>query len=434
MTLGTSVHAAGSGSPADARTTGPREFIALVTASMAMGAMAIDIMLPAFPDMRAEFGMAADSPRIGWIVTAFFLGLAAGPWLYGPASDRFGRRPLLLGGLCLYVAAGIACAFAPSFGWVIAARFVWGLGAAAPRSLSLAMIRDRYEGEGMARLMSMIMAVFLLVPILAPGFGAALNAVAPWRVVFWVPTIAAVGLIVWGWRRLPETLAVDRRRPFTFAALGGAVRVIASNRQTVCFTVAITFLFGVMTTYLAGSELIVEDVYDRGSWFPVFFGAIAVLLALSSLNNARLVRRLGITALVRRMAVIGVALAAVLVAVSVGAAGHPNFWLFSVSLAVVVPVAQGLVPNCNTAAMMPVPHVAGTASAVIGTITTAGGALLGGLITGAFDGTTRPISIGIFVFISIAAVAILLGTHGLTGADTRPGMGASSAADRSSRA
>ncbi len=382
---------------------------------MAMGAMAIDIMLPAFPDMRAEFGMAADSPRVGWVVTAFFLGLAAGPWLYGPASDRFGRRPLLLGGLCLYVAAGVACAFAPSFGWVITARFVWGLGAAAPRSLSLAMIRDRYEGDAMARLMSMIMAVFLLVPILAPGLGAALNAIAPWRVVFWVPTIAAVGLIVWGWMRLPETLTPDRRRPFTFAALGGAVKVIASNRQTVCFTVAITFLFGVMTTYLAGSELIVEDVFDRGAWFPVFFGCIAVLLALSSLNNARLVRRLGITVLVRRMSVIGVVLAAVLLVVATTGSGHPNFWLFTISLAVVVPVAQGLVPNCNTAAMMPVPHVAGTASAVMGTITIAGGALLGGVVTDAFDGTTRPIATGIFVFITIAAGMILLGTRGLPG-------------------
>jgi MFS transporter, DHA1 family, multidrug resistance protein len=402
---------AGSSAGPRRRPPGTREFIALVTASMAMGAMAIDIMLPAFPDMRAEYGMAADSPRVGWIVTAFFLGLAAGPWLYGPASDRYGRRPLLIGGLFLYVAAGVACAFAPTFDWVIAARFVWGLGAAAPRSLSLAMIRDRYEGEAMARLMSMIMAVFLLVPILAPGLGAGLNSIAPWRVVFWVPTVVAVGLIVWAWRRLPETLAADRRRPFTFASLGAACRVVASNRQTVCFTVAITFLFGVMTTYLAGSELIVEDVYDRGAWFPVFFGCIAVLLALSSLNNARLVRTLGITVLVRRMAVIGTVLAAVLVVVATSAGGHPNFWLFTISLAVVVPVAQGLVPNCNTAAMMPVPHVAGTASAVIGTITTAGGALLGGTVTGAFDGTTRPISIGIFVFIAIAAAMILLGTR-----------------------
>lgn len=393
---------------------GPREFIALVTATMAMGAMAIDIMLPAFPDMRAEFGMAADSPRIGWVVTAFFLGLAAGPWLYGPASDRYGRRPLLLAGLTLYVVAGVGAVVAPSFGWVIAARFVWGLGAAAPRSLSLAMIRDRYEGDAMARLMSMIMAVFLLVPILAPSLGASLNSIAPWRIVFWVPITAAAGMIVWGWRRLPETLPPDRRRPFTFAALGSAVRAVATNRQTACFTVAITFLFAVMTTYLAGSELVLEDVYDRASWFPLFFGAIAVLLALSSLNNARLVRRLGVVPLVRRMAVAGVGLATVLVAVSTTGGGRPNFWVFAASLATVVPVAQGLIPTCNTAAMTPVPHIAGTASAVIGTVTTAGGALLGGLVTGAFDGTTRPTAIGMFGCFVVAAVMILVGTRRTT--------------------
>lgn len=404
---GDPVAVTGDGGP---RRAGPKELIALVTASMAMGAMAIDIMLPAFPDMRAEYGMAADSPRVGWIVTAFFLGLAVGPWLYGPASDRYGRRPLLLAGLGLYVAAGIAAVFAPSFGWVVAARFVWGLGAAAPRSLSLAMIRDQHEGDAMARLMSMIMAVFLLVPIIAPGLGAGLNAVAPWRIVFWVPIVAALGLIVWGWRRLPETLTPDRRRPFTFRALGQAVRAVASNRQTVCFTVAITFLFGVMTTYLAGSELVVEDVYDRGEWFPLFFGAIAVLLALSSLNNARLVRRIGIRTLVRRMAVIGVVLASVLATVATIGGGHPNFWVFSVAIALVVPVAQGLVPNCNTAAMTPMAQVAGTASAVIGTVTTAGGALLGGVVSGAFDGTTRPIAFGMLAFISIAAVMILLAT------------------------
>lgn len=377
---------------------------------MAMGAMAIDIMLPAFPDMRAEYGMAADSPRVGWIVTAFFLGLAVGPWLYGPASDRFGRRPLLLAGLGLYVAAGVAAVFAPSFGWVIAARFVWGLGAAAPRSLSLAMIRDRHEGDAMARLMSMIMAVFLLVPIVAPTLGAGLNAIAPWRVVFWVPVVAGLALIAWGWWRLPETLPLERRRPFTFTALGEAVRAVVSRRETVCFTIAITFLFGTMTTYLAGSELIVEDVYERGEWFPLFFGAIAVLLALSSLNNARLVRRLGVRTLVRRMAVIGVVLATVLAVVSLAGGGRPNFWLFSVSLAVVVPVAQGLVPNCNTAAMTPLPHVAGTASAVIGTVTTAGGALLGGLVSGAFDGTTRPMALGLLGFFTVAAAMVFLAT------------------------
>ena len=366
--------------PVERPVAGRREFIALVTSLMAMGALAIDLMLPAFDDIRAEFGMPADSAQVGWIITAFFLGLAVGPWLYGPISDRYGRRGPLFMGLGLYIVGAGLASVAPSFGWIVAARVLWGLGAAAPRSLSIAMIRDRYEGEGMARLMSMIMAVFLLVPIAAPGVGAGLNAVAPWRVVFWLPGLVAAALFVWAYRRLPETLIPERRRPFTRAALVEGGRAVISNRQTMCFTLAMTCLFGVMTSYLGSSELIVDDVYDYGEYFPVFFAAVGILLAVSALNNARLVGRIGVTVLVRRMAVIGVGLATMLTIVAFTNGGRPNFWLFTAALAITVPLAQGLVPNTNTAAMMPMAHVAGTASAIIATITTAGGALLGGLV------------------------------------------------------
>lgn len=146
-------------------------------------ALSIDLMLPAFPEMRREFGMSPDSTQVSWIVTAYFLGLAIGPWLYGPASDRHGRRAPLFIGLLLSVVAALAASIAPSWGWVIAARFCWGLGAAAARSLSVAMIRDRYEGTLMAQLMSRMVAVFLVVPILAPSLGAGLISIAPWRVV-----------------------------------------------------------------------------------------------------------------------------------------------------------------------------------------------------------------------------------------------------------
>jgi len=395
--------------PPERGVAGRREFIALVVSLMSMGALGIDIMLPAFADMRAEFGLAPDSAQVGWIVTAFFLGMAAGPWLYGPISDKRGRRAPLFAGMLLYVVSAVGASFAPTFWWVVAARFVWGLGAAAPRSLAVTMVRDRYEGDAMARLMSLIMAVFLLVPILAPGLGAGLNAVAPWRVVFWTPAVLGAAITFWAHRRLPETLLPERRRDFDVAALRQGVRVVLTNRQTMCFTLAITFLFGVMTSYLASSELIVDDVYGYGGWFPVFFGAVAVLLAVSSLNNARLVGRLGITVLVRRMAVIGVVLAIALTAISFTGGGRPNFWLFSVALAVTVPLAQGLVPNANAAAMTPVPHVAGTASAIISTVTIAGGALLGNLVTGAFDGTVRPLAVGILVFITASAALVLFG-------------------------
>jgi MFS transporter, DHA1 family, multidrug resistance protein len=395
---------------------GRREFIALATALMAMGALGIDLMLPTFPDMRAEFGMAADSAQVGWIVTSFFLGMAIGPWLYGPISDRYGRRRPLFMGMSLYVVSAAAASIAPSFWWIVVARFVWGLGAAAPRTLSLAIIRDRYEGDGMARLMSMIMAVFLLVPIVAPSLGAGLNLIAPWRVVFWLPAVVATGITLWAARRLPETLVPERRRPFTRAALFEGAKAVFSNRQTMCFTLAIMFLFGVMASFLSGSELILEDVYGYGDYFPFFFGAIALLLAVSSLNNARLVGRVGVTVLVRRMAVIGVSLAAVLTVVSFTNGGRPNFWLFAVALGIMLPLAQGLVPNANTAAMAPVPHVAGTASAIIATITTAGGALLGGFVSGAFDGTVRPFAVGVFAFIAISAALILFGATTRAGA------------------
>lgn len=394
-----------------------REFVMLVTALMASMALAIDIMLPAFPEMRREFDMPADSTQVAWTITAFFLGVAIGPWLYGPASDRFGRRRPLVIGLGFYVLGGLIATIAPSWNTIVIARFLWGLGAAAPRSLSLAMIRDRYEGQDMARLMSMIMAVFLLVPIIAPSLGAVLIAFLPWRVVFWFPSIIGVVLMIWC-RRLPETLPDTHRRPFTWSSVGSAVKEVVSHRQTVAFTLAVMFLFAVLTTYLTGSEIILEDVYGYGSWFPVFFGAIAVLLALNSLNNARLVRRLPVIPLIRRTSVIAIGASIALLVITSTSNGRPAFWLFTLAICGVVPIAQGLVPNCNTAAIAPVPHVAGTASAIIATVTTAGGALLGNMANSAFDGTTTPLAIAFTTYIAIATMLIWWGSTERTA--TRP--------------
>ena len=388
-----------------------REFILLVTALMATTALGIDLMLPAFPDIREQFGMAADSTQVSWIVTAYFLGMAAGPWLYGPASDRFGRRIPLYAGLTLYALSAVTAALAPTWQLIVIARFVWGLGAAGPRSLSVAMIRDRYEGNAMARLMSMIMAVFLMVPIIAPGVGAGLIAVLPWRAVFWFPAFAAVGLMFWA-RRLPETLTLDRRRPFTWSAVGQAGREVLSHRQTVALTVSMTFLFALMATYLSGSEVILEDVYGYGAWFPLFFGSIAVLLAINSLTNAWLIGRVGVIRLVRITSALGVVAAVVFAVIAFAGNGQPNFWLFTISLCAVVPIAQGLSPNSNTIAMTPLPHVAGTASAIIATVTATGGALLGGLASDAFDGTVRPFAVYVLVFMVLSATCTLWGTAG----------------------
>lgn len=400
---------AASGKPTR-KTAGNKEFIAMVTAFMAMGALAIDIMIPAFPEMRREFGMSPDSTDVGWIVTAFFLGVAIGPWLYGPASDRFGRKKPLMIGTILYIACALLACLAPTWGWVKVSRFVWGLAAGAPRAIATAMIRDRYEGDTMARLMSTIMAVFLLVPILAPGVGAALIAVFPWRSVFVCPAVLATLLLIWS-RRLPETLAINRRRPFTWRSVGQAAREVVTHRQTVTFTLAVMFLFSVLTAYLAGSEVIVEDVYGYGPWFPVIFGCVAFIFSMNALNNARLVRTYGNIPLIRRLMVLAVACAAFFLAVAWLSDGSPAFWLYMAAILLVVPVAQGLGPLCNTAAMSPVAHIAGTASSVMATVTTAGGALLGGFASDRFDGTIRPLATWFFVCIVIATGLVIIGTR-----------------------
>jgi DHA1 family bicyclomycin/chloramphenicol resistance-like MFS transporter len=383
--------------------------VLLVTALMAMTALGIDLMLPAFPKIRHEFGMSADSTRVAWIVTAYFLGMAIGPWLYGPASDRFGRRRPLYAGLVLYAGAATLAAVAPSWPLVVVARVLWGIGASGPRSLAVAMIRDRHEGDEMAKLMSLIMAVFLLVPIVAPGLGALLSSVFPWRAVFWFPAIVAVLLMIWA-RRLPETLALDKRRPFTWRAVGAAAREVVSNRQTMTLTVSMTFLFGVMTIYLSGTEVIFSSVYHYGSWFPLFFGLVGVLLASNSFNNARLIGRFGATTLVRVASVLGLITAAVLTVVATVGGGRPNFWLFAVVLALLIPICQGLTPPSNTIAMTPLPHVAGTASALIATFTSAGGALLGNLGTSAIHGSVSPFAVFLLIYVAAATVLTLWGT------------------------
>ncbi|MEY4173910.1 MAG: hypothetical protein RI900_1075 [Actinomycetota bacterium] len=392
-----------------ARTAEGREFIGLVTALMATMALGIDLMLPAFPEMRQEFGFPADSTTVSWVITAYFLGVAIGPWLYGPASDRYGRRKPLFAGLTLYAIGALVASVAPTWPLVVAARFVWGLGAAGPRSLAVTMVRDRHEGDTMARLMSMIMAVFMLVPIVAPAVGSALMSVFPWRAVFWFPAVLAGALMLWA-RRLPETHPPERRRPFTWSAVRAAGREVVTHRTTMALTGAMTLLFGVMTTYLSGLEVVVEDVYGYGPWFPLVFGVIAVLFAANSLNNARMVQRVGAERLVRRLSAGAAAAALALAAVGVLGGDPPNFWLFIAALCITMTLAQGTTPTANTIAMTPLPHVAGTASAIISTCTTAGGSLLGSVSSSAFDGTVRPIALAMFVYLTLAAVLVRWGT------------------------
>lgn len=387
-----------------------REFIALVVALMVTTSFAIDLMLPAFPDMRRQFGMAPDSTAVTWTVTAYFYGMAIGPWLYGPASDRYGRRGPLFVGLSVCIVAAALAAVAPTWWLVVLARFLWGLGAGAPRTLSMAVIRDRYDGNAMARLMSLMMAVFMLAPVVAPLLGSALIAVFPWQAVFWFPVLVAGVTMVW-MRRLPETLPPERRRPLNFRSVRAAIGEVLHCRQTMFLTLTMTVTTGIITAFIAASQVMIEDTFGHGSWFSPCFASIAIVMGVNSLLTARRVHRSGAERIVRRNVIGAVIVASALVAVAMTGGGRPNFWLFLIVWSAAMALAQSVNPTSNALAMAPLPHIAGTTSSVIATITASGGAFLGGVAANSFDGTVRPYAFHFLAYTVLAAITVFAALH-----------------------
>lgn len=385
---------------------GGREFLGLVAGCMAMAAVGIDLLLPAFADMRREFGLASDSTQVAQLITAFFIGLAAGQLVYGPLSDRFGRKPLLFAGLTVYVVAAASASFAPSLGALIVIRFLWGMGAAAPRSIAVAMVRDSFEGEHMARTMSLVMATFISVPVIAPTIGAGVIAVFGWRSIFWFQFAIASLLALWAALRLPETLPVERRRPVSPRALVDAFTTVVRNRESLGFGLSVLCLFGVLSSYIASSEIIIDKVFGHEDAFPVLFGLLAIVMGVGSLLNARLVTRFGLHRFVRRVVLFACGGTGLFAVVAIVTDGKPPFLVFMVLTSLVLLGNSMLVPNANTAAMLPVGHVAGMAAAVIGAVSTGGGSILGGIVDASFDGTVRPFAIGSFVCTAMSALCM----------------------------
>jgi DHA1 family bicyclomycin/chloramphenicol resistance-like MFS transporter len=380
-----------------------RRFVLFVSAAMSMAAMAIDLVIPAFSDMRTAFALPEGSTRIGLVVTVFFFGLAVGQLFYGTLSDRYGRRPVMLVGLAIYVAASIAAGLAPSLPLLFVARFLTGFGAAGPRALSIAMVRDVYEGVEMARLMSFVMTVFMVVPIVAPSFGAVLIAVLPWQSVLLFPAVAGTVVAYLCWR-MPETLPAERRRSLGARDLRAAASLVVRNRRTVAFTAVSTLTFSSMASYLGRSQAIVADLYGRERLFPVLFGVIAAVMGATTLASSRLTPRFGLQNMLSGATAAVVVSTAALALVVLATDGKPPLAVLCVLLACVM-AGQGLVmPNANTAAMQPMGAVAGTASSIIGVTTSLFGALLSGFVTRIYDPTARTLAVAMFVF-GVAAAA-----------------------------
>ena len=383
-----------------------REFLAILALCMGMGAVSVDLLLPAFPDMRADLGLAEGSTSISVVITAFFIGVAAGQLVYGPLSDRFGRRRLLQIGMAVFLVGAVAAAVAPSLGALVAARFVWGAGSAAPRSLAIAMVRDTYEGDRMARTMSLLMAIFLLVPVVAPSIGTVILEFASWRGVVGAQIAVAGALALWT-LRLPETLHADDRRAVTPRALKDAARVVATNRATVGYGLGVSALFGVLTGFVGSAEVIFDEVFDQADRFALLFGGIGLVLAAGSLVGGRLVTRFGLASVLVAACAYVLTAATVLLVIVLATDGKPPLWAFILGLALLLTGIMVLIPNANAAAMAPLGHVAGMGAALLGFASTAIGAVLGSFVDDAFDGTVQPFATYAFAYVLVAAAAML---------------------------
>lgn len=379
----------------------------MLAACMGISALSIDLLLPAFADMRADLGLAVGSTRISLIITAYFLGLGFGQILYGPASDRFGRKPAMYTGLALYVAATAASVFANSLALLIIFRFLWGLGAAAPRSLALAVARDVYTGERLARTMSLIMSIYILVPVFAPGLGTVLLGVSSWRVIIVVQLLIGVGIAAW-LPRLPETLAPEHRRSVSVRSLASAAGSVLRSRPTVGYALGVTCVYAIMISYIGSVELLIDEVLGHGDRFAILFSIVALGLVAGSFSASRLVGRFGTARLIRSALILLIAGTAVLAVVARTNGGFPDTALFLGVVTVVLFASTIIVPSTNAAALEPLGHVAGMAAALVGVASTAGAALLGSLTDRAYDGTAAPFGLHAFVYALLAAAAVFL--------------------------
>ena len=386
----------------DGKGPGFPEFVCMIALMMALNALAIDSMLPALPDIGNALGVANENSR-QWVITAYLLGFGAMQIVYGPLADRFGRKPILMLGVGVYVAFSIIAMLAPSFETLILARVGQGLGSAATRVLAVSIVRDRFSGRTMARVMSLSFLVFLGVPVIAPSLGQAILLVAPWEAIFGVLAFAGIALMIWAGLRLPETLHAEDRLPIEAGRIFRAFREAVTNRVSIGYTLAMTAITGALFAFINSSQQIFFDVFEAPALFTTVFALIAGGIAIASVVNAKLVEKLG-SRMIGHTALLGfITFGAIHLMVTLS--GHETIWTFGVLQACTMFCFGLLAGNFGAMAMEPMGHIAGTASSVQGVIATIGGALIGFTVGQQFNGTTLPFLVG-FTSCGAAALAI----------------------------
>jgi DHA1 family bicyclomycin/chloramphenicol resistance-like MFS transporter len=394
---------------------GPRELVFMMAMVMALNALAIDAMLPALPDIARSLSIADGNAR-QYIISIYLLGVGIGSLAYGPLADRFGRKKVLIPTLIAYVLFAIGSGLSRDFNTLLALRFGHGVIAASLGVVCVAVIRDLFSGDAMAKRLSLIFMVFMIVPVLAPSLGAAVAAVAGWRAIFIV--LAVMGLVMLLWlRRLPETLAPQDVRMLDVKTLWAGWSEVTKHRRAAGYMVASGLMQGALFGYVNSSEQIISEVFGAKALFPIIFACVAAGVAIANLSNAAIVERFGARR-VSQSAVFAFLLTSFL---QLGAtlSGQETLVVFTILMMLNIGIIGFIGGNFGSIAMEDFGHIAGVASSYQSFAKGLLSSVVGALIGQQFDGTTLPIAMAFLVSGVIALMLILWAERGKL--FTRPG-------------
>jgi DHA1 family bicyclomycin/chloramphenicol resistance-like MFS transporter len=374
----------------------------LVAFIISLVALSIDAMLPALPMIAADLNFANPNDS-HFIISLLFVGMGFGQMIFGPMSDSTGRKPAIIGGILIFAIGSLVSYFAHSMDDMMIGRFLQGLGASGPRIVSVALVRDRYEGRQMARVMSFVMTIFILVPVFAPAVGQVMLLFSDWRSIFGLFLAMSLSTLIWFGFRQPETLAVEKRTRFSFRQMMRDSKAVALIPVATGYALTMGFLFGAFIGYLSSAQQIFQIQYQLGQMFAVYFGVLAASIGLASLVNAKLVIRFGM----RRLSFIAMTMIAVLSTpfclLVVFFEGHPPLAMLMIYLLAVFFFLGILFGNLNALAMEPLGRIAGLGSALVGSVSTLISVAFGAFIANSYDGTVLPLVMG-FAALSIVCL------------------------------
>lgn len=379
------------------------EFIVLMAAMTALDAFSIDGMLPALENIATDLNVLVENQR-QYIVTSLFFGFSFGVLIYGFLSDQYGRRAPVVAGFVVFFFGSLLCIFANTFNLFLAGRVLQGIGAAGPYVLATAIVRDLYNGRDMAQVMSLISAVFIGVPMVAPFLGQGVMMLAGWRSFFIVLAVYACLVLIWFWLRQKETLLPDKRQALSLAMIKRSVVEVMTHQQFVRYLFAMSAALGAFIAYLSTAQQSFQVIYSFGNWFPLVFASIASVFGIGSVLNARWVHSVGSAQLAHRAlsVIVLVSFAYALVNLAIG--GLPPAWLHLMYLCVFVFCFAFLFGNITTLALEPMGHIAGSATSLFNAISTLIAIAIATIIGSLLDDHVQPIIVGFGLFCAIALV------------------------------